>query len=73
MKLYDGEFACRMMDFPGDVHGAVRLSADDFPNIYINDWLAPAARRRAFAHEMDHLEDDDFYNDSSIDEVEGYT
>ena len=58
---------------PGDIHGAVMLTKDgsDFPNIYINDALSPEARRKAFEHEMDHLENDDFYNDRSIEEVEG--
>lgn len=72
MKLYDGEYACRMINLPGDIYGAVRLTGDgtDFPNIYINDQLAPEAKRKAFDHEMRHLENDDFYNDRTIQEVE---
>lgn len=72
MKLLEGEYAVRMVDFPGDVHGCVRLTNDgsEFPNIYINDWLSPAARRKAFAHEMKHLEHDDFYNQRTIEEAE---
>jgi len=72
LKLYDGEYISRVISFPGDVHGAVRLSADGFPNIYINDWLSPMAKLRAFQHEMNHLENDDFYNDRPIEEVEDY-
>lgn len=73
MKLYEGEYACRMVNFPGDIYGAVRLTGDgmDFPNIYINDQLAPEARRRAFDHEMRHLENDDFCNDIPITDIEG--
>ena len=72
MKLLEGEYAVRMVNFPGDVHGCVRLTSDgsEVPNIYINDWLAPAARRKAFDHEMNHLERDDFYNDKTIAEIE---
>ena len=72
MKLYEGEYAVRMVDLPGDIHGATRLTRDssNYPNIYINDWLAPAARRKAFDHEMNHLERDDFYNDKPIAEIE---
>lgn len=72
MKLCEGEYCCRPVALPGDIHGAVMLTNDgsDFPNVYINDWLAPPARRRAFLHEMKHLENDDFYNDRSIEEVE---
>lgn len=74
MKLYEGEYQCRMILLPGSVHGAVRLTNDgtDYPNIYINDALAPEARLRAFDHEMLHLENDDFYTDKKIQEVENY-
>ncbi len=72
MKLYEDEYATRMVDLPGDIHGATRLTMDgsDFPNIYINDWLSPMGRKRAFDHEMNHLEHDDFYNDKPIAEIE---
>ena len=74
MKLLEGEYAVRMVDFPGDMHGCVRLTSDgsEFPNIYINDQLSPIGKRRAFDHEMDHLENDDFYNNHPIEEVEEY-
>ena len=70
--IYDGEYCCRMVDLPGDIHSAVRLSNDgpDFANIYINDWLSPPARREAFLHEIRHIDRDDFYNDKTIEEVE---
>jgi len=72
MKLLEGEYAVRMVNFPGDMHGCVRLTSDgsEFPNIYINDQLAPEAKRKAFDHEIRHLENDDFYNDRTIQEVE---
>ena len=72
MRLLEGEYAVRMVNFPGDMHGCVRLTSDgsEFPNIYINDQLSPSARRKAFDHEMHHLENEDFYNDRQIDEVE---
>lgn len=74
MKLLEGEYAVRMVNFPGDMHGCVRLTSDgsEFPNIYINDQLSPMGKRRAFDHEMDHLENDDFYNNHPIEEVEEY-
>lgn len=61
----------RMVNFPGDVRGAVRLSEDGFMNIYINDNLAPMARLNAYLHERQHIKNDDFYNDRTIKEVEG--
>ena len=73
MKLCEGEYCCRPANLPGDIHGAVMLTDDgtDFPNIYINDSLSPEARRKAFMHEMKHLENNDFDNDRPIEEVEG--
>ena len=69
--MIDGEFVVRLVNLPGDIGGAVRLSDDGFANIYINDQLSPNARRKAFAHEMRHIENNDFYNDKPIQEIEG--
>jgi hypothetical protein len=68
--MNDGDYTVRMVKLPGDIHGAVRLSDDGFANIYINDQLAPMAKRKAFDHEKKHIDRDDFYNDLSIKEVE---
>ena len=69
--MNDGEFIVRMVNLPGDIHGAVRLSEDGFANIYINDQLSPQARKRAYNHEKKHIQNDDFYNDRPINEIEG--
>ena len=68
--MNDGEFIVRMVNLPGDIHGAVRLSEDGFANIYINDQLSPQARKKAFRHEAKHIENNDFYNDKPISEIE---
>lgn len=68
--LTEGDYCVRMVNFPGDIHGAVMLSEDDFANIYINDQLAPWAKRKAFDHEIMHIEQNDFYNEKPIWEVE---
>ena len=68
--MIDGEYIVRMIAFPGDIHGAVRLSEDGFANIYINDFLAPEAKRRAFEHEVKHVENDDFHNGKPIQDIE---
>lgn len=69
--MNDGEFIVRMVNLPGDIHGAVRLSEDGFANIYINDQLSPQARKRAYLHEKKHIQNDDFYNDEPISKIEG--
>ena len=72
MKYLEGEYTVRMLNFPGDIHACLKLTRDgsEYPNVYINDQLSPPARRKAFLHEMRHLEDDDFRNEKSIDEAE---
>ena len=69
--MIDGEYTVRMINLPGDIHGAVRLSEDGFANIYINDQLAPDAKRKAFDHEAKHIINNDFYNGKTIQEIEG--
>lgn len=66
------EDECRvyLMPFPGDIKAAVRLDAEGFPSIYINDALSPQAKRRAFLHEIRHIRRNDHYNDMTIQEVE---
>ena len=68
--MTDDEYRVYMMPFPGDILATVRVDADGFPSIYINDALSPDAKKRAFAHELRHIADEDFYNDRSIEEVE---
>ena len=68
--MIDGEYAVRMVNLPGDIHGAVRLSDDGFANIYINDALSPQAKRKAFAHEKKHIDNGDFYNGKPIQDIE---
>lgn len=66
----DDEYRVYMMPFPGDIKAAVRVDTEGFPSIYINDALAPEAAKRAFLHELRHIERDDLYNDRPIRDVE---
>lgn len=68
--LTDGDYFVRMVDFPGDIHGATRLDEEDFASVYINDWLSPMGRRRAFRHEIRHIVRGDHSSDDDIREVE---
>ena len=64
------DFVVRVVNLPGDIGGAVRLSEDGFANIYINDQLAPMAKLNAYLHEKQHLKNGDFYNGKTIEEIE---
>lgn len=59
-----------MVHFPGSIRAAVRLDEEGYPSIYINDQLSPQAKKQAYLHELQHLENDDFYNDLPIEEIE---
>ena len=52
------------------MRGAIREDCEGFASIYINDWLSPAARRKALDHELRHKLRDDLYNERTIEEVE---
>lgn len=68
--MNDGEYVVRLVNLPGDIGGAVRLSEDGFANIYINDQLSDKAKKEAYIHEAMHMKNNDFYNDRPISEIE---
>lgn len=68
--MTDDEYRVYLMPFPGNVLAAVRLDAEGYPSIYINDALSPEAKKRAFLHELKHIENGDHYNDKTIEEAE---
>ena len=70
MTLTEDEYRVYLMPFPGDIMGAVRIDNEGFPSIYINDALSPEAKKRAFLHELQHIERDDFFNNMTIEEIE---
>jgi len=68
--LTDGDYHVYMIPFPGDIKAAVRIDAEGYASIYINDYLSPEAKKRAFLHEIRHIERDDFYNSLPISIIE---
>lgn len=68
--MTDDEYRVYLMPFPGNVLAAVRLDAEGYPSIYINEYLSPEARKRAFKHELRHILRDDLYNDNPLEEIE---
>jgi len=63
----------RVVDFPrdvGGVNGMVLLDESGFYNIYLNARASWFQQRKALRHELDHIENDDFFNGKPIDEIE---
>ncbi len=68
--LTDGDYHVYMIPFPGDIKAAVRIDAEGYASIYINEYLSPEAKKKAFLHEIRHIERDDFYNSLPISIIE---
>ena len=68
---YD-DYTCRVVDFfTGDIAGAMSETEDGWPLFFINDYLSPSARKRAFEHEMRHWLRNDLHSSEDIQTVEG--
>ncbi len=64
------EYIVRPIDLPYGVKGLVALDEDGYANIYVNSRLSREEQRKAAQHEIGHLNNDDFYNTATINEVE---
>lgn len=64
------EYAVRYVELPYKVEGMTVCDEDGFYNIYINSLLPPEVQSEALKHEMTHIEENDFYNDKTIEECE---
>jgi len=56
--------------FPRNVRALVTTNEDCTFSIYINSLLPDAQRLAAYFHEVDHIENEDFYNGLPIEKVE---
>lgn len=69
--LPERDFCVREIELPYEVKGAVTPNADDDGySIYINSRLSDDQKRKAYEHEVDHIKNEDFYNDKPIEEIE---
>lgn len=70
-KLWEGDYRVYMVNFhASSIRAAVREDAEGFASIYINSECAPEAQKRALAHELRHITNNDLSNDRPIREVE---
>ena len=59
-----------LVDLPGTIKAFVAKDTDDFYTIYLNSRLSHEQNIVSFIHEMEHIENDDFYNDLTADQIE---
>lgn len=70
-EVLDNSVVVRTMQgIPLHIRGFVRYSCDGWANIYINIGLSLAERKKVYEHEMRHINNNDFYNDKTIYEIE---
>lgn len=55
---------------PRNVRGLVTVNEDSTYTIVINALLPECQRKNTFDHEVDHIENEDFYNGQPIQKVE---
>lgn len=68
--LTDGDFHVYMVPFYGDVEGFVTVDENNFYSIYINSNLSVERQRKVLEHELNHIINNDFYNNKPIDIIE---
>ena len=72
MTIEGADYYIRLIDLPYTIGGFVAPNEDGTFNIYLNARRSPEAQLETYFHEMEHIEDDDFYNGLPIQEVEGF-
>ncbi len=72
MKYLEGaDYFVRVIPFPvTSIGGMVTPNDDGTFSIYINSRCTDERKRKAFRHELDHIENNDFYNGKPIEEIE---
>lgn len=68
--LTEGDFHVYLLPFAGDIEGCVTMDEDCFYSIYINANLPPDRQRKVLDHELNHILNNDFYNDKPIYDIE---
>ena len=68
--LPEVDYFVRTVDLPAEVGGLVAVNEDGTYSVYINAKLSSSRQEKALRHEVDHIENDDFYNGKPIEEVE---
>lgn len=70
-RLIEGSDYCvRVINFPTYIGGAVVVDEDGFYNVYLNARCSWEKQKKSLAHELMHLENNDFYNGEDISVIE---
>ena len=70
-KLIEGQdYVVRYVPFPNSAADGAVVSHPDLPCIYINSRVCPKRQREALEHELQHVRNQDLYNDEPAADIE---
>ena len=72
MLIEGADYFVRLVDFPvgAGCDGAITPNDDGTYSIYLDARTTFERQKKAFKHELDHANNNDFYNDKDIEAVE---
>ena len=71
MLIENADYFIRIIDFPVPCIGGMVMPNDDGTfSIYLNGRLDDTRRRLSLLHELRHIEQEDFYSDKPIEQME---
>jgi len=71
MILANADYFVYYADFPPTVRGVVTPNDDGTFSIFLNSRLSDSQKFLTYLHEVRHIENDDFYNGLSLQQIEG--
>lgn len=70
--ISDDEYCVRFVSHADTMmRGATMIDENGFSSIYLNARLSSDQLAQTFTHEIQHIKNNDFYNDIPIDMIEG--
>lgn len=66
----DYDINVHILDFGNSIPATVTINDDGSFSIFLNARLSYERRLEAYWHEIQHIQNQDFYSDMSVDEIE---
>ena len=68
--LENADYFVRIVDLPPQVGGMVTPNNDGTYSLYLNSKKSHDQNIESYFHEVDHIENDDFYREDPIEDIE---
>jgi len=70
MTIEGADYYIRLIDLPYSIGGFITPNDDGTYNVYLNARLSAEKNLDTFFHEVEHIENDDFYNGLPLELIE---